>query len=88
MTWCHTQLAADPTSGCCDRHNPNPCLLHRLARASLLQEVALPPDHDLITVSDVLLVMDQAGSGGNLTAGMLEIPATPDSRAELWAGAS
>lgn len=54
----------------------------------MLQEVALPPDHDLITVSDVLLVMDQAGSGGNLTAGMLEIPATPDSRAELWAGAS
>lgn len=52
--------------------------------AFVLQEALLPPDHDLITVSDVLLIMDQAGSDGNLTAAMLEVPATPDSWAEPW----
>lgn len=37
-----------------------------------------PPEDDLITVSDILLVMDQAG-GGQLTAAMLEVrpSATP-----------
>lgn len=62
-------------------------LPHGHVESSLCQDAPPLPDDDLITVSDVLLVMDQAGSG-QLTAAMLEVPPTPDSRAEPWAVAA
>jgi hypothetical protein len=66
-------------------------MLHNWATCScgnvFCQDAPPLPDDDLITVSDVLLVMDQAGSG-QLTAAMLEVPPTPDSRAEPWAVAA